>query len=258
MSEVQTSEANAENVDSAEEKGSGEEVEKEEIKEDTEEDNKEETQEDRKEEVQKEEVKEEVQEEKEENEIVDAEIVEEIKEVEEIDPEAAKHTIVTRKLRYGRSFLMEIFCVIVIIFILLGFIFGVDSAPNDDMYPVAASGDVLVYYRMDKDVRSQDIIVFKNGGSTRVSRVIARGGDTIDITDAGTVVVNGNTIIEPNIHIATYRFEGYVDYPITLKEDECFVLCEARNGTEDSRYFGPVSKNSIKGTVITVIRRNHL
>jgi signal peptidase I len=71
-------------------------------------------------------------------------------------------------------------------------------------------------------------------------------------------MVNGNNIVEPNIHNPTYPFEGYIEYPLTLKEGECFVLCDARNGTEDSRYFGPVSKKSIKGTVIAVLRRYSL
>lgn len=186
---------------------------------------------------------------------VDAEIVEEIPAEETVHE---KHTTTTRKLRYGRAFVMELLSVLIILYILVGVIFGIAAAPNDDMYPVAAAGDLVIYYRFDKDVRSQDIIVFKTNGAERVGRVIAKSGDKVDITDEGTVKVNDNTIIEPNIHAATYRFEGYVDYPVNLENGQCFVLCDVRNGTEDSRYFGAVSKNSIKGTVITVIRRNKL
>ena len=185
---------------------------------------------------------------------VDGEIIQE----ESQEAEKSKHTLPTRKLRYARAFVMELFCVVVIMYVLLGIVFGVAAAPNDDMYPVAASGDLLVYYRLDKDVSSQDIITFKQNGTFFVGRVVGKGGDIIDITDSGNLVVNGHNVVEPNIHTPTYKFEGYVDYPITLGEDECFVLCEKRNGTEDSRYFGRVPKSNIKGTVITVIRRNSL
>lgn len=169
-----------------------------------------------------------------------------------------KHTTPVRKLRYARAFVMELFCVVLIVYVFFNFIFGIFVAPNDDMYPVAASGDLMMYYRLDKDVLSKDIIVFEEDGVMRTARVIGRGGDTVDITDDGSVIVNGNTIIETNIHTATYRYEGYIDYPVKLGEDECFVLCEARNGTEDSRYFGPVHKSMIKGTTILILRRNSL
>lgn len=169
-----------------------------------------------------------------------------------------KHTTPVRKLRYARAFVMEFFCVVLIIYVFFSFVFGIFVAPNDDMYPVAASGDLMMYYRLDKDVLSKDIIFFEEDGVMRTARVIARGGDTVDITEDGGVIVNGNTIIETNIHTPTYRYEGYIDYPVKLGEDECFVLCEARNGTEDSRYFGPVHKSMIKGTTILVLRRNSL
>lgn len=169
-----------------------------------------------------------------------------------------KHTTPVRKLRYARAFVMELFCVVLIVYVFFNFIFGIFVAPNDDMYPVAASGDLMMYYRLDRDVLSKDIIVFNYDGVMRTARVVGRGGDTVDITDDGSVIVNGNTIIETNIHTATYRYEGYIDYPVKLGEDECFVLCEARNGTEDSRYFGPVHKSMIKGTTILILRRNSL
>lgn len=47
-------------------------------------------------------------------------------------------------------------------------------------------------------------------------------------------------------------------YPVTLAEDEVFVLCDYREGAKDSRYFGPVSKSEIKGKVITIVRRSNL
>ena len=49
-----------------------------------------------------------------------------------------------------------------------------------------------------------------------------------------------------------------MDYPLTLGPDECFVLADRRNGGEDSRYFGPVSKDEIMGTVVTIVRRTNL
>lgn len=65
-------------------------------------------------------------------------------------------------------------------------------------------------------------------------------------------------MIEPNIYYTTPRYEGYTEYPLTLKEGQCFVLADYREGGTDSRYFGTVEENEILGTVISVLRRNNL
>ena len=44
--------------------------------------------------------------------------------------------------------------------------------------------------------------------------------------------------------------------PLTLADDEYFILCDYREGAKDSRYFGPICGNEIKGKVITLIRRS--
>ena len=41
-----------------------------------------------------------------------------------------------------------------------------------------------------------------------------------------------------------------------LKENEVFVLGDMRKGAKDSRYFGPVEKEEIKGKVFALYRRS--
>ena len=82
--------------------------------------------------------------------------------------------------------------------------------------------------------------------------------DTVDITDDERLIINGNQVIETNIFSSTPRYEGFLEYPVTLGANECFVLADKRQGGTDSRYFGPVSKDKIAGTVITILRRLNL
>ena len=51
-----------------------------------------------------------------------------------------------------------------------------------------------------------------------------------------------------------------VNSPIIARgnDGEFFILADHRNGGEDSRYYGAVRTEDLLGTVITVIRRNHL
>ena len=97
--------------------------------------------------------------------------------------------------------------------------------------------------------------------TTPISEETARDlqvGDTVEISEGNRLVVNGNTMIESNIFYDTPAYEGYTEYPLTLGQEEWFVLADSRNGGADSRYFGPVTRSEIKGTVLTILRRNNL
>ena len=65
-------------------------------------------------------------------------------------------------------------------------------------------------------------------------------------------------LLEQNIFYETPQYESEVKYPLQLQEGECFVLGDHREGATDSRYFGAVDTQEIRGKIITVIRRNQL
>ena len=161
-------------------------------------------------------------------------------------------------------FILRLAIFLLVIWILFFQVVGVARVPNGDMYPRLDAGDMILYYRLDKDVKAQDVVIFRkatpdsDNPQTFVGRVVAVAGDTVEITDGGSLIVNGNYVSEPNIFYSTMPYEGLVEYPITLVPNQCFVLVDSRNGGTDSRYFGPVQKSELAGTVITVLRRNNL
>lgn len=144
----------------------------------------------------------------------------------------------------------------IILWITFAFILGIKMAPNDDMKPRISAGDILVYYRIAKTPTVQEVVVLKKNKTDYIGRVIAKSGDTVEITKEASLIVNGNMVVEDNIYFSTPYYEGFTEYPLTLKEDEYFVLADKREGGEDSRYYGPVNKKEIKGTVIGQFRRN--
>lgn len=151
--------------------------------------------------------------------------------------------------------LASLLVLLTVLWLLFSFGIGIMMSPTDDMQPKINAGDILLYYRLNRSALEQDVIVFKKNDTEYIGRVIARGGDVLDITDGGNVVVNGNVITENYITSTTPRYEGFVEYPVELKADEYFVLADKRNGGEDSRYFGPVSTSEIKGTLVGLYRR---
>ena len=169
-----------------------------------------------------------------------------------------------RSVKSYQYFLLQLVILIVVLWVLFFKIVGITTCPTADMYPRIDAGDLVLYYRLDTDVKAQDVIVIEKTTPDSekkeqfVLRVVAVAGDTVEITDGERLVVNGNTMIETNIFYATPRYEGFVEYPLKLEEGQCFVLADSRNGGSDSRYFGVVDKSEILGTVITIARRNNL
>lgn len=154
--------------------------------------------------------------------------------------------------------LLNFLIVITVIWLLFGNIVGLINAPNSDMSPNIKAKDLLLYYRLDKNYKAQDVVVLEKNNTTYIGRVVAAGGDTVEISDSEKLIINGNMVSEPDIYANTPRFEGFVDYPLKLGENEYFVLADARNGAEDSRYYGKVSADEICGEVVAVIRRNSI
>ena len=156
------------------------------------------------------------------------------------------------------GFLTKLVAIVVLLGLLFGFAFGVTPMENDDMSPRISAGDLLLYYRLADDLVTGDVLVFDKDGEQYVGRIVANPGDTVEVTDQATLVVNGSTVLENDIYYTTPKYDNGPAYPVTLAQDEYFILCDYREGARDSRYFGPVKASEIKGKVITVVRRSGL
>ena len=159
-------------------------------------------------------------------------------------------------MRALRNFLVRLFLLITVIGILFGVVFGLTPMANADMQPAVCAGDLMLYYRLDKNLKSDDVVVFQNEGIQYTGRIVAVPGDVVEITDESDLMVNKSTVMEDNIFYTTPAYDSEVEYPLALKEDQYFILCDNREGAKDSRSFGVVDTSEIKGKVITIVRRS--
>lgn len=121
---------------------------------------------------------------------------------------------------------------------------------GESMMPTLKNGNLLISttsFDYD-DIKIGDIVVFKNK-IQMIKRVIAKGGDTIWISD-GKVYVNGE--------LSPYQFEpiedaGVLSKVYTVKDNELFCMGDNRNNSSDCREFGAISFDQIKYKIMKKI-----
>lgn len=159
---------------------------------------------------------------------------------------------------WGES-LMTVLIFFVVVFTFFVRLIGVDGS---SMYPTLQDRNIMLVSNLFYTPEKGDIVVLNKQGFWNdqpiVKRVIATGGDTIDIDEVtGDVIVNGEVLDEPYIaeKINTLEKMGDLTYPQTVPEGCLFVMGDNRNGSTDSRWsdLGMVDERYVLGHVLSVV-----
>jgi signal peptidase I len=156
-----------------------------------------------------------------------------------------------------REFLIKLVLVCLALWATFTFVFGIRQMNGDTMYPRLMDGDLMLYYRLEQNYFTGDVVTFKINGYNRTARIVAMGGDVVSLSDSGQLIVNGNVQSE-EIFYETDEIAGGVEYPYTVPEDSYFVLCDFRTNSSDSRSYGAIPKSELDGKVITIVRRREI
>lgn len=145
--------------------------------------------------------------------------------------------------------------VIVLLFTFAVRLIGVDGS---SMVPTLQDRDkvILLNNLLYHDPQKGDVVVLAKksfqDGQPIVKRVIATGGDTVDIDfTAGEVFVNGEKLNEPYINEPTHE-QLTMTFPQTVPEGCIFVMGDNRNRSTDSRdvSIGMVDTRYVLGHVL--------
>lgn len=150
--------------------------------------------------------------------------------------------------------LMKIGIVAALAAVLFYFVFGVCRCSDDSMAPAFRNGDLVFYYRLQKEYQPADAVVLWKDGERQVRRIVAKAGDTVEITEDG-LKVNGHLQQEKTIYTETLPYVGGISFPVILGKGEYFVLGDDRKNAKDSRIYGVIRQEEIKGAVMTILRR---
>lgn len=153
--------------------------------------------------------------------------------------------------------LIKITSLMIIIVSVFSFIFGIYRVDDTSMIPNISPGDMILYYRLEKDFIVGESVIYTYNRENKLARIVASPGDEVDIDENG-LKVNGSYQYEPKIYKDTLAFTNGIKFPVKLKDDEFFLLADNRDQAVDSRLFGPVNKKLIKGKIFTLLRRREI
>lgn len=155
-------------------------------------------------------------------------------------------------------------CTVVLLFT---FVFRVVTVDGRSMENTLHDRERLVISDLFYTPRTGDVVITAvpeyYGDNPLVKRVIATGGQTVDINfDTWQVYVDGEPLAVDEAGRATH--ESYVkyipsetmlrenltmSYPLEVPEGYVFIMGDNRNDSRDSRYFGVVDERHIIGKV---------
>jgi signal peptidase I len=118
------------------------------------------------------------------------------------------------------------------------------------MEPTIPTGAVVLVDRWSDGIDRMDVVVVDppdGVGPQLVKRAVAVGGDEIAVED-GVLVVNGSPVCEPSIDPALIDAEYFG--PLTVPTGELFLLGDNRQTSIDSRAFGTVRADEVRGRVM--------
>lgn len=156
------------------------------------------------------------------------------------------------------SLLREVFEVVVLAVILyFGISFAVQAVHVEglSMYATLDDNDYLIANKIDYRLHPPqrgDIIILRpptDNSKDFIKRVIALPGEKLLIRD-GAVYINGRKLDEPYLPEAWTTLNNWPANGtdgMVMPPNEYFVMGDNRNRSQDSRIFGPISRDRIDG-----------
>ena len=116
---------------------------------------------------------------------------------------------------------------LILVVVIFTFLFRMIAVDGRSMEPTLLDHDMMIVSNLGYTPDRGDVVVVNKQSSKYgplVKRIIAVGGDTVDINFAtGDVMVNGEVLDEPYIKEPTYTAEGTA-FPLTVPEGQLFLM----------------------------------
>lgn len=157
---------------------------------------------------------------------------------------------------FFRDVLIMFLIFVPIYYVIFSFFLGNEMVSGPSMQPTFEDGDRLITVHHFTPKRN-DIVIIEapDQNATYIKRLIGLPGDTIESKN-DILYVNGKKTAQPYLnskyekadHLANATYTN--DFKVKLKKNQCWVMGDHRDVSNDSRRFGPISKNAILSKVV--------
>jgi signal peptidase I len=178
------------------------------------------------------------------------------------------------KKRFIKEYVEPIVIAILIALFIRTFVVQAFKIPSSSMEPTLQVGDYILvtkflygvripytntkFFQFAKPKRG-DVVVFifpKDRSKDFIKRVIATGGEKIEILQ-NKIYVNDRVIEDPWGHFGKSDWTKYLQAmerfgPVVVPKDSLFVLGDNRDNSQDSRFWGFVHVNAVKGKALVI------
>jgi signal peptidase I len=167
----------------------------------------------------------------------------------------------------ARDYLETILVCVIFVIFTRAFAFQQSKIPSGSMEDTLLVGDYIMVNRFvyspaetelerrllpQREVRRGDVVVFKFPPEPEVDyikRVVGLPGDTVELR-RGHLYVNGDPLSEPYVRDDHREREFFP--PVVVPEGNYFVMGDHRNRSLDSRAWGTVPRELVKGRALLI------
>jgi len=184
------------------------------------------------------------------------------------------------KKKFVKEYLEPIVIAVLIALFIRTFVVQAFKIPSSSMEPTLLVGDYILVNKFIYGIRIPysdqifgsdekvlklkvpqrgDVVVFiypKDRSKDFIKRVIGTEGERIEIVQ-NKIFVNGKQIDDPWGHFEKLDWSKYLQTPekfgpVVVPKDSLFVLGDNRDNSQDSRFWGFVHTNAVKGKAFVI------
>ncbi len=172
-----------------------------------------------------------------------------------------------------REWIESIIIAVVLALFIRTFFIQAFRIPSGSMKPTLQEGDKIMVNKLLygpripftgirlpglREPERGDIIVFiypEDKKKDFIKRLIAKGGEDVEISN-GNIIINGEAVrgitAIDNIYYYNKGYYGRQGWPVSVPENNYFVLGDNSASSKDSRYWGYVPKENVIGRAMFI------
>ena len=150
--------------------------------------------------------------------------------------------------------LIKITCLVTFIWLLFGVMIGFRRVEGVSMSHRVEDGDLVLFSRTDKTYYPDDVVLFERENETHVSSILASPGDLITLDNVGRLYVNGARVSDAVVYNLDEGETPTITFPVRVPDGSYFLLNGNLEDMDDSRSFGAIFDDQIKGKIVSIFR----